>query len=192
MQGGWNDWLFFKCLSRLSIYQLIGLMSKSCWWVKCNEWNPAAVGGQKQPDAATGWRSVNVIGLDTSSSSPSCSSAHSRFKNLFVQLSPASSYLVTQDWCNRMQSGSLARSITHSLPPPTFSFSSRFTHLWLFLSQSITPDLFFFFFSLYLSICLIVQSSPSLSLSRSFSWSHTLSTHGWGCCVQVDLCSWTR
>lgn len=118
-----------------------------------------------------GWRSVNVIGLDTSSSSPSCSSAHSRFKNLFVQLSPASSYLVTRDWCNRMQSGSLAPSLTPTLPPSTdlLFLLSIHSSLAFSVADHHSRSFFFFFFSLYLSICLIVQSSPSLSLSLVLS-----------------------
>lgn len=144
-------------------------MSKICWWVKSNEWNPAAVGGQKQPDAATGWRSVNVIGLDTSSSSPSCSSAHSRFKNLFVQLSPASSYLVTQDWCNRMQSNSLAPSLTHSLPPSTDLLFLLSIHSSLAFSVADHHSRPFFSSSLCISPSAWLSNVHSLSLSLVLS-----------------------
>lgn len=116
----------------------------------------------------------NVIGLDASSSSPCFSSAHSRCEKLFVRLSPASSYLVTQDWCNRMQSGSLARS----LPPSSYLPFLLSTHSSLPFSVA---DHHSRSLSLYPSICLIVQSSLSFSLARS----HFLSRPG-------TLSAWLR
>lgn len=122
-------------------------------------------------------------------------------ENLFVHLSPPSPNLVTQDWCNRMQSGSLLRLAVSPTPSPARSIPSASlffpdlqlplstlpSRLSLLLSQTISPALVF---SLYLSICFIVRSSPPLS--RFLVRSRTMSTHGWRCRVQVDLCNWTR
>lgn len=61
---------------------------------------------------------------------------------------------------------SLHHSLPSSLPPPTFSFSSRLTHLWLFLPQTITPAFFFLLFvSLHLLDCPKFILSLSLALS---------------------------